>query len=271
MTVVARAPRPPIAVRSWARTISRSGPERWLFVLAGVGWAALVVHAAVASGTFDSGTSHRHVMTGRPMPSMQGSNHGVGGWSLPAVWVVSLAMWVAMLAATMLPLIAANVRYAALRSPRNRRTRVTIVVVAGWFVVWLAAASALGIGTRLLVDQLGLALATVVAFVVAAGWQVTRRKRVGVARCHRMYAPPIGAGMTSACWRFGMRLGTDCVSSCWALMGAMAVSGHPLFVVLPLAWVSWFERRRPHFSPGTGITVAVLVSVAVATSFAVAN
>jgi hypothetical protein len=61
-----------------------------------------------------------------------------------------------------------------------------------------------------------------------------------------------------------MTLGADCVVSCWAIMAAMALCGHALLVVIPLAWVSWFERRLPHHVSGTRVALAAIAATGVA-------
>jgi predicted metal-binding membrane protein len=252
------AQRPALAWRAWARTIWRAGPERWLFVVAGLGWLALIGHAVL--GGYGPSTTAPDAMAHHHMPGMTMDTSA--GHSSSGVWLVGSAMWLAMLAATMLPLVAPNVRYVALRSPTRRRTAATLQVITGWLVPWAGAAVVLAAGSWLLVEGIGRLPAVAVMVVVAAGWQFSAGHRVAVARCHRTFAPPLDGRASGACLRFGVRLGADCVASCWALMAVMVVCEHRLLVVGPLAWVSWFERRRPHYAPGTGTGVAVLAAVA---------
>ena len=131
-----------------------------------------------------------------------------------------LALWTAMVGATMLPLIARNLRGVALRSPRARRTGAAVQVAAGWALVWLAA------GVLLIAGLLGwqlIASTTVIVGVICAaavGWQFTRLKQLALARCDRRFAPPLGARAGAACRRFGRSLGRDCLVSCWPAYGA---------------------------------------------------
>jgi len=128
--------------------------------------------------------------------------------------------------------------------------------------VWLAAG---------VVVLAALAAAAVVPRVVAVGvvcatavaWQFTPIRRVALARCHRTFAPPLGATAGVACARFGTSLGRDCLLTCWPSMVLMTVAGHQLVVVAALAWLSWRDLRRPHDRPGIGVSVAVLVAAAV--------
>lgn len=177
---------------------------------------------------------------------------------------MDLEMWMAMVAGTMLTLIAPNVRFVALRSTRRSRTAATVDVVTGWALVWAGVGTFLAVGTWLLARATGRLTALVITFVVASAWQLSWRKRLSLARCHRTFSPPLDRrSARPACRRFGVRLATDCAASCWALMAAMAVSQHRLLVVVPLAWVSWYERRRPHHDPRGGVTAAVTALVGV--------
>src|SRR4051794_26645629 len=133
MISMVRPVRQPVAPRAWARTIIRRGPEHWLFVVAGAGWLLLITHAIVGSKVHGAAAGHTsvmagHAMHGHVMPDMPGmateGARGSRGWATAATWGMGPMMWAGMLAATMLPLIAPNVRYAALRSPRRRRRRV---------------------------------------------------------------------------------------------------------------------------------------------------
>ncbi len=236
----------------------RPGPARWLSIVAGLGWGALIGHAIGFMGF----GAVAPVMDGHQMAGVDMAGTDTSAYSTQG-WVMVACMWAAMLAATMLPLVAPNVRFVAARSPRRRRTAATAEVVAGWALSWAAAAVAIALASGLLVHVLGRPQAIVVAFSLAAVWQLSRAKRVAVARCHRTFAPPLDGCAPRACRGFGRRLGADCVTSCWALMAAMAVCDHRLLIVAPLAWVPWFERRRPHHLPGTGVTLIVLAAVGV--------
>ncbi len=253
MVAIARLPLGAIAWqgRLW-RAARRRRPGRWVLVVAGLGWVVLVGHAV-----FD-GWLHAH---GSSAPPDRGG-YPVGGVTATTdvrTWVADIGMWVAMVVATMLPLIAANVRFVGLRSPRHSRTAATMDVVTGWAAVWLAALVLVWVGTTVLQQTVGRTGTVALAFGAAAAWQNGRRKRLSVARCHRTFAPPLAVvAARRACRRFGVRLGADCVASCWALMAAMAACGHSLGVIAALGWVSWYERRRPHHDPPIASTVTVI-------------
>lgn len=227
---VARAP-------SWAPlgrwTLLRSRrPEWWLWGVAGAG--CLVLVAMVGPG-------HRHDAAAGP----------------------HAAAWAAMIAVTA-PLTARNVRYAALRSPRDARAGVAVAVVAGWALVWAGAAVVLGTVAWLLAAAVGGAATTALATAAAVGWQRAALKQRSLARCHRVVAPPLGRRSRRASSRYGVGLGRDCVLSCWPLMALMAVAGHNLVVVALCGGVAWYERRRPHHDPATRGTSLVIAAVGVA-------
>jgi predicted metal-binding membrane protein len=168
--------------------------------------------------------------------------------------------------AVMAPLIARNVRYVAMRSPRRDRAGVSVDVVAGWAVAWGAAAIVLGVGTWLLADAAGELAAIGLLTGIAVAWQYSTRKRLSLARCHRVLAPPLDRQASRrVSRRFGVGLGRDCVLSCWPLMALMAVAGHNPLVVASSVGVAWYERcRRPHHDPGTRETALVIAATGAA-------
>lgn len=242
----------------WAwRPRRRPGvPGRWLPVTVATGWLLMVggtVLASVESGGHAARGGHTHLAG-----DVSG---GPGRWA----WGVETVIWAGMIVATMLPLIAPNLRYVVLRSPRRHRGAATLDVVAGWAAVWVVTAVVLWSATSLAGRWSGRTATSLAAFGTAAVWQCTRSKRVRVARCERTLAPPLDRRAARwACRWFGVRLGADCAGSCWALMAAMAASRHSLVVVVPMGWVSWYERRRPHHDPPRASTVAVIAATGAA-------
>lgn len=172
------------------------------------------------------------------------------------------AGWLAMVA-VMAPLIAPNVRYAAVRSPGRARRAVAVNVVAGWALVWAGAAVLLGVGTWALAKGGGHLAAIALATVVAAAWQSTPLKRRSMARCDRRLAPPLDRRRARrASRRFGADLGRNCALSCWPLMALMATAGHSASVAAPCVAVAWYERRRrPHHDPATGRTSLAIAAI----------
>lgn len=206
-------------------------PDRWLWAVAVAGWCTLAV-LTVVGGHHASGSLRAH---------------GVG--------------WTAMVA-VMAPLIAPNVRYAMRRSPARARPAVGAGLVAGWAVVWVAAAVVLGIGTWVLATAVGDLGALALATVLAVAWQWLPLKRRSLARCDRRLAPPLDRRRAGrAARRFGVVLGRDCVLSCWPLMALMAAAGHAVPVAAACMGVAWYERRRPHHDPAVRETALLIVAI----------
>ena len=226
MTGAAVAGRVPVAVPQ---------PERWLFAVAGVGWLGLL-----ALGTVELVTGHAaHGALGV---------HALGGLAMVAV---------------MAPLVAPNVRYAALRSPAGVRGRVSVDVASGWAAVWVAVAVVVGAGAFLATSTIGPLAAVAAATALAVAWQHFPVKRRSLTRCHRLVAPPLDRRRSRrTCRRFGARLGMDCALSCWPLMLLMAAAGHNPLIAAPAVGVAWYERRRrPHHDPGTAETSLAIVAI----------
>ncbi|NYJ06609.1 DUF2182 domain-containing protein [Petropleomorpha daqingensis] len=226
MTGAAVAGRVPVAVPR---------PERWLYAVAGAGWLGLL-----ALGTVE-------VLQGHADHGAVGV-HALGGLAMVAV---------------MAPLVAPNVRYAAIRSPAQVRGRVSVEVASGWALVWLVVAAVLVAGAWLATVTLGVLGAVALAAAVAVGWQHSALKRRSLTRCHRVVAPPLDRDRSRrTSRRFGVRLGLDCALSCWPLMALMAVAGHNPLIAASAVGVAWYERRRrPHHDPGTAETSLAIVAI----------
>ncbi len=246
----------------WGDSRRHARPERVLLVTALLGWMVLVLHQVLSA----QGVSVVDALVGFSSGDLHGDRPPVG-----RALAMHVTMWTAMIAATMLPSIRLNVRYVALRCPRRLRRAAMIEVVAGWTLIWAAAAIVISSTAWLLLRGAGRVGAVALAFGVAAAWQLTVRKRLSLARCHRTTAPPLGrraAGV--ACRRFGFGLGGSCVLSCWALMMPMALLDHHLLVVAPLTAVSWYERTRPHRQLRPRVTAAAVAGIGLATVAALA-
>lgn len=244
--------------RGWSRSLWRPGPERWVWSVSLAGWAVLMWSAVgwYPLGAQGSGYSWQHHAVLPLAPDAAQATPG----ALESAGM-HLLLWVAMAAATMLPLIAGNLRTIGLRSPRSRRTLATVEVAAGWSAVWVAAGAA---GTAALMAASAVLPGWVAVLLVcgaAVAWQFTRLRDAAVARCHRVLAPPLGRGASSACRRFGVSLGWASVLGCWPSMALMSLSGHNLLVVAVLGWLAWRDVRLPHNRPGRWTSAAVLTGV----------
>lgn len=225
-------------------------PQWWLYLVAGLGWVWLVVAPLLVS---DAMGGHGSALSGDAPAAAFGTGAVLG----------HVGSTLAMITA-MTPLVAPNVRYAALRSPRRTRPRATLDAVLGWTAVWLAAATAITLAAAVLMYLVGDTTAVVVAAAVAVGWQYSNTKHRSLVRCSRKFAPPLGRAAGAATRRFGVALGRDCVLSCWPLMGLMVAAHHFWPAVAALLALTWYERhRRPHHDPATTLVVAGIVAVTV--------
>jgi len=179
-------------------------------------------------------------MGGMPMP---------GGWTMSMMWMrmpgqawltgaASFAgMWTVMMMAMMLPsLVPALSRYrvAVRRTGETRVDRLTALIGAGYFFVWIVsglAIFALGVGLAAAAMQqpaLARAVPTVNGFVVliAGALQFTAWKQRHLACCRgeskRGGPVPDGAGTA---WRHGLHLGLHCGFSCAGLTATLLVIG----------------------------------------------
>jgi predicted metal-binding membrane protein len=232
-------------------------PEWWLWAVAGAG--VLVMGTQVVLGWLAGpGTA--------AVPGHAGHHAAATGTGSAVVVVVAHAVGWAAMVAVMTPLVAVNVRFVAMRSPRRARTGVTGDVVAGWAVAWAGAVILLGLGAWLVTSAVGELGAIGLLTGVAIAWQCSALKRRSVARCHRILAPPLDRKQSRRrCRRYGVGLGRDCVLSCWPLMGLMAVAGHNPLVVASSVGVAWYERRRrPHHDPATTQTSLAIAATGAA-------
>ncbi len=139
--------------------------------------------------------------------------------------------WALMLAAMMLPLVAAPLRHVHDRSFVRRRARAMLLFVLGYFAVWMAAGMVLQIAALVALWTVPLPLMWFgLAFAVAMLWQVSPAKQWCMNRCHRR--PQLAAFEPAAdgcALRFGLTNGAACAGACWALMLLMLLAGSEQF------------------------------------------
>ncbi len=185
--------------------------------------------------------------------------------------------WLLMMAAMMLPAIALVVA-AQCSQERTRRATlrgalVAVVFVAGYLAVWALAGVAAYLLLRVGSGVVGgafewrrggqwLAAAVLAA---AAAYQLTATKRQWLGRCQAQFTPPDGEPISELGQgaRAGLRAGTRCVASSWALMGVLFALG-----VMSLAWMALVaalivaERLAPIASPARVAVAGVLLALA---------
>jgi predicted metal-binding membrane protein len=172
-----------------------------------------------------------------------------GGWTMSMAWMRMpgqtwpgaaasfLAMWVVMMVAMMMPsLVPMLQRYrrAVGATDERRLGRLTVLVGAGYFLVWTVfgmAAYPLGVALAAIeMRQPALArvvpIAVGVVVVVAGAFQFTAWKARHLACCRE--APGRGRTLPAdagTAWRHGLRLGLHCSRCCAGLMAMLLVIG----------------------------------------------
>lgn len=127
---------------------------------------------------------------------------------------------VLMVAAMMLPLLAAPLRHVSERSFASRRGQAMLLFVAGYAMLWIAAAS----GLQLLAFAARWAAPMPLAWLLvgigsAMVWQASPGKQWCLNRCHRRpQLAAFGAAADRDAFVFGLAHGASCVGACWALM-----------------------------------------------------
>jgi predicted metal-binding membrane protein len=185
-------------------------PEIWLISVSLISWSVLALDG--------SGLTLPALCSGTP-------------WAVPLSDSFNLALvlnspaelaagWFLMLAAMMPPLVIAPLRHVLDRSFAKRRGRATLLFVAGYAAVWMAAG--VGLQTMALAVRwatpapaicLGLAAAT------ALLWQVSPAKQWCLNRCHRRsHLTAFGVAADLDAFNFGLTNGASCAGACWALM-----------------------------------------------------
>jgi predicted metal-binding membrane protein len=167
-------------------------------------------------------------------------------WAI-ADFVMNFLMWVVMMAAMMLPSVAAAVLvYAAVLgrlSPQQPHALSVAAFVLGYLLVW----TAFSLGATVLqwgLDRVALLSPMLVvsspylggALLIAAGlYQITPLKRACLDHCQSplTYLAQHWAHGMSGALRMGSGHGLYCIGCCWAIMGLLFVGG-----IMNLLWVA---------------------------------
>jgi predicted metal-binding membrane protein len=212
-------------VRQDWRAYTWGAPDWWLGAAVVLAWMALTwMFLAMYAGPMHGGHDHEHAVTGGAMSYAE----LLGSWGLMAV-------------ALMLPLVRKRARWLAFRSLRARRQQAVAVFTVVYLAVWVAAGA---LAIALLAPVRGSTVAVALALVVAACWQCAPPRRRLLRRCGFLRAPAVrGVRAVADQARAGLRAGTRCIATCWALMLPMAIAHHPALMV-GAALVLASERRR---------------------------
>jgi len=156
-----------------------------------------------------------------------------------------LGWWMLMPVAMMLPAALPLLREISLQSIWRRRYRSSALFLAGYLALWTVfTVAALGAwrAVTVVAPSARAALVTGALFVTAAAWGLSATKRRCLKRCHRFLPlPPRGRAADTACLRFGLYNGRQCVAVCWPVMLAM-VPSHTLAPMLAATTLVTWER-----------------------------
>lgn len=161
------------------------------------------------------------------------------------------AGWGLMLVAMMAPALILPINHLRLRSFKRRRARATVLFVAGYAAIWMAAGGVLLTGilaVRLFAPTSYLPAAAVT--LIAIVWQLSPVKQRCLNRCHAHTGlAAFGVAADLDALRFGVSHGVWCVGSCWALMLApmLLPQGHVagMAIVTVLTCSERLEHPRP--------------------------
>jgi predicted metal-binding membrane protein len=213
------------------------------------------------------------VLTIRDVQRMAGGMRMPGGWTMSMAWMsmpgqsiagaalMFIGMWEVMMIAMMLPSVMPTVllhrRLRASRRTRGESAPPQVVLLAGYFTVWLVfgiAAFVAGFGLSAVAMQYervsrAIPAAAGVALMIAGLYQVTPLKRI----CLRHCRSPLS--FVVACWRpgwlgtfrLGLHHGAYCAACCWALMLIQLVLGvMSLPLMVAVAAVIALEKMWRH-------------------------
>jgi predicted metal-binding membrane protein len=214
---------------------STTGADRAFSGVSALVFAASAVGTIVWCASMSSGA-----MPDMPMP---------GGWTMSMAWMRMpgqswpgsaasfLGMWVVMMVAMMMPSLVPMLRRyreAVGGASAARLGGLTAVVGAGYFTVWtLFGVAAFPIGValaevemRLPVLSRAVPIAVAAVVLAAGGLQLTawKARRLSCCREPPGHGHPLAADARTA-WRYGLRLGVDCVACCAGLMAILLVIG----------------------------------------------
>jgi len=197
---------------------------------------------------------------------MQGMDGGP--WTNLGTLAWFVGIWVAMMAAMMLPSVAPTVALYS-RVTRSRSPVAPLLFTSGYLVAWtsvgvfaFAVATAGGriSGDLLAWDRAGRWIAGA-TLIVAAGYELTPLKDVCLGKCRSPLGFLLGSWRDgrSGALRMGARHGAWCTGCCWALMASLFALG-----VMSVVWMAVvagliaFEKLIPSRRTATYGTAAIL-------------
>lgn len=203
----------------------------------------------------------------------QARSMGAGPGTMEMAFPFFTGMWVAMMAAMMLPALGpqAGEIVSTWRSEAGRLAG-TIAFGAGFLVPWavyglLAFLALLGTGRLADASPQSARWVGVAIFAVAGIYQFTPAKRWALAHC-RMAMAAHGHRLVTGAFGSGVRDGAICVGCCWALMTILFAMGvMNLAAMAGLAVVIFAEKILPRPRLIAGLAGLVFLGLAVVAAF----
>jgi predicted metal-binding membrane protein len=184
----------------------------------------------------------------------------------PARWT---GEWAVMIVAMMFPLLVPSIGHVAARSFAARREWSVALFVAGYALVWSAAAAA--ISSALLIARGSLAAtdlasaAGLIGCALAALWQLSPAKARAINRCHgTMPLRAFGPAADRDAVRFGLVHGYRCVRACLPTMTLPLLGGHGLGTMAIVSVILLAERAQR--SPQYGASAIALLLLGLTTT-----
>ena len=253
-------------------------PELSLAAVAAAAWlAVLTLH--IATGPFHAAAQQFSTLV--PDQGMAGHHHGTSnpgvaghqyamshpGWAQS--FLGSVALWVLMVTAMMLPTALPAARSISLNGKWKRRQRGPALFAAGYLAVWSTVGVVLLSAAWLIGPKATGPLAISGVLATAAAWESTRWKRLSLRACHRLRSlPPDGRRADRASVREGIRNGVWCTGSCGPMMVPMALAPHSvglslmLFLSAVVSAEKLLTRAVDHLRlAAAGLAIAAIVVV----------
>ncbi|WP_447155567.1 copper chaperone [Nakamurella sp. GG22] len=185
-------------------------------------------------------------------------------------YLVAAGSWLLMVVAMMGPAMVPRVRHVAQCCVGRARTHAIAETLTGALLIWTAVGVlVVGLVTvSPVLDAGNSPVAFGVAWLLVAGWQLSASKVSALARCHAIRIPrgvADGRGRLTA----GVAYSGWCVVSCGPAMVAMALTGHPLLlmIVLTIGLIAERVAHRPvrvarRLAAGIALTAAACLVLA---------
>lgn len=216
-----------------ARDLLEWHPEWWMLAISVIAWLMFAASMRVSS-----------------TPSVCSSIYP-GPVSTSPRFTTEYGNWLLMTLAMMLPLVVLPLRHVAFRSFRSHRNRAMAAFMVGYLAVWTVVGAAFVPLMILIAAGESGQFALWLAVMLAIAWQFAPAKTRAARRCHRTEAlSASGYRAYFDCLTFGVRTGSNCAMSCWALMFVSALAMHNLLAMICIQAIMINDRYELPWASG---------------------